>query len=144
MVCYRKRSRMRYLNLTLQLKALIHSVECVAAFVVISRFNLVTKLSTMVWMWGYNVKNWLVTAKKDLKNHRLWVHHLVPIETFVATSPSLVLVQDIHSSNSIKINVVLKTGNRKNSNRNCRKDVNMERTYVHISIVALLVIDPYS
>jgi hypothetical protein len=68
----------------------------------------------------------------------------VPIETFVATSPSLVLVQDIHSSNSIKINVVLKTGNRKNSNRNCRKDVNIERTYVYISIVALLVIDPYS
>lgn len=68
----------------------------------------------------------------------------MPIETFVATSPSLVLVQDIHSSNSIKINVVLKTGNRKNSNRNCRKDVNIERTYVYISIVALLVIDPYS
>lgn len=66
----------------------------------------------------------------------------MPIETFVATSPSLVLVQDIHSSNSIKINVVLKTGNRKNSNRNCRKDVNIERTYVYISIVALLVIDP--
>lgn len=68
----------------------------------------------------------------------------MPIETFVATSPSLVLVQDIHSSNSIKINVELKTGNRKNSNRNCRKDVNIERTYVYISIVALLVIDPYS
>ena len=66
----------------------------------------------------------------------------MPIKTFVATSPSLVLVQDIHSSNSIKINVVLKTGNRKNSNRNCRKDINIERTYVYISIVALLVIDP--
>ena len=66
----------------------------------------------------------------------------MPIKTFVATSPSLVLVQDIHSSNSIKINVVLKTGNRKNSNRNCRKDVNIERSYVYISIVALLVIDP--
>ena len=66
----------------------------------------------------------------------------MPIETFVATSPSLVSVQDIHSSNSIKINVVLKTGNRKNSNRNCRKDINIERAYVYISIVALLVIDP--
>ena len=135
---------MRYLNLTLQLNALIHSVEYVAAFVVISRFNLVTKLSTMVWMEGYNVIKINLTAKKILKNQRLCVYHLVPNETFVAATPSLVLVQDIHSSNSIKINVVLKTGNRKNSNRNCRKDVNIERSYVYISIVALLVIDPYN